>query len=107
MGARHPRMHLLSQGEGGMPSEPFECRPRVIADRKAVEDTRHRQHSWYTPAEMAKQKSLYGDPGKCQVIYHSQIRGAQFQLHKILWVAVSSTVGLRVERRHHLIVIVR
>ncbi|GBM94083.1 hypothetical protein AVEN_135185-1 [Araneus ventricosus] len=27
---------------------------------------------------------------------------AQFQLHKILWVAVSSTVGLRVERRHHL-----
>ncbi|GBM06839.1 hypothetical protein AVEN_173594-1 [Araneus ventricosus] len=26
----------------------------------------------------------------------------QFQLHKILWVAVSSTVGLHVERRHHL-----
>ncbi|GBO29752.1 hypothetical protein AVEN_116260-1 [Araneus ventricosus] len=26
----------------------------------------------------------------------------QFQLHKILWVAVSSTVGLRIERRHHL-----
>ncbi|GBL83630.1 hypothetical protein AVEN_196451-1 [Araneus ventricosus] len=26
----------------------------------------------------------------------------QFQLHKILWVAVSSTVGLRVERRHRL-----
>ncbi|GBL74376.1 hypothetical protein AVEN_235344-1 [Araneus ventricosus] len=26
----------------------------------------------------------------------------QFQLHKILWVAVSSTVGLRVEHRHHL-----
>ncbi|GBL62516.1 hypothetical protein AVEN_142747-1, partial [Araneus ventricosus] len=26
----------------------------------------------------------------------------QFQLHKILWVAVSSTVGLSVERRHHL-----
>ncbi|GBO04105.1 hypothetical protein AVEN_149623-1 [Araneus ventricosus] len=26
----------------------------------------------------------------------------QFQLHKIPWVAVSSTVGLRVERRHHL-----
>ncbi|GBN32537.1 hypothetical protein AVEN_113281-1 [Araneus ventricosus] len=24
------------------------------------------------------------------------------RLHKILWVAVSSTVGLRVERRHHL-----
>ncbi|GBN67957.1 hypothetical protein AVEN_141465-1 [Araneus ventricosus] len=31
----------------------------------------------------------------------------QFQLHKILWVALSSTVGLRVERCHHLIVIVR
>ncbi|GBN84789.1 hypothetical protein AVEN_182399-1 [Araneus ventricosus] len=28
--------------------------------------------------------------------------GPQFQLLKILWVAVSSTVGLRVERRHHL-----
>ncbi|GBN42571.1 hypothetical protein AVEN_37991-1, partial [Araneus ventricosus] len=28
----------------------------------------------------------------------------QFQLHKILWAAVSSTVGLRVERRHHPIV---
>ncbi|GBN22354.1 hypothetical protein AVEN_125388-1 [Araneus ventricosus] len=27
---------------------------------------------------------------------------AQFQLHKILWVAVSPTVGLRVESRHHL-----
>ncbi|GBL94727.1 hypothetical protein AVEN_203291-1, partial [Araneus ventricosus] len=27
---------------------------------------------------------------------------SQFQLHKILWVAVSSTVGLRVGRRHHL-----
>ncbi|GBL90061.1 hypothetical protein AVEN_135431-1 [Araneus ventricosus] len=26
----------------------------------------------------------------------------QFQLHEILWVAVSSTVGHRVERRHHL-----
>ncbi|GBN86630.1 hypothetical protein AVEN_171818-1 [Araneus ventricosus] len=26
----------------------------------------------------------------------------QFQLHTILWVAVSSTVGLRVEHRHHL-----
>ncbi|GBM37607.1 hypothetical protein AVEN_44537-1 [Araneus ventricosus] len=26
----------------------------------------------------------------------------RFQLHKILWVAVSSTLGLRVERRHHL-----
>ncbi|GBM76767.1 hypothetical protein AVEN_271792-1 [Araneus ventricosus] len=26
----------------------------------------------------------------------------QFQLHKVRWVAVSSTVGLRVERRHHL-----
>ncbi|GBM51985.1 hypothetical protein AVEN_173284-1, partial [Araneus ventricosus] len=26
----------------------------------------------------------------------------QFQLHKIFWVAVSSTVGLCVERRHHL-----
>ncbi|GBN01839.1 hypothetical protein AVEN_232643-1, partial [Araneus ventricosus] len=26
----------------------------------------------------------------------------QFQLHAILWVAVSSTVGIRVERRHHL-----
>ncbi|GBM47026.1 hypothetical protein AVEN_152799-1 [Araneus ventricosus] len=29
-------------------------------------------------------------------------RAPQFQLHKILWVAVSSTVGLRVERQHHL-----
>ncbi|GBM99070.1 hypothetical protein AVEN_128580-1, partial [Araneus ventricosus] len=27
---------------------------------------------------------------------------SQFQLHKILWVAVSYTVGLPVERRHHL-----
>ncbi|GBM36491.1 hypothetical protein AVEN_220349-1, partial [Araneus ventricosus] len=26
----------------------------------------------------------------------------QFQLYKILWVAVSSTVGLRLERRHYL-----
>ncbi|GBO36916.1 hypothetical protein AVEN_99269-1, partial [Araneus ventricosus] len=26
----------------------------------------------------------------------------QFQSHSILWVAVSSTVGFRVERRHHL-----
>ncbi|GBO44692.1 hypothetical protein AVEN_109895-1, partial [Araneus ventricosus] len=26
----------------------------------------------------------------------------QFQLYKILWVAASSTVGLRVGRRHHL-----
>ncbi|GBO00424.1 hypothetical protein AVEN_77217-1 [Araneus ventricosus] len=32
-----------------------------------------------------------------------QLKSApQFQLHKIFWVAVSSTVGLRVERRHHL-----
>ncbi|GBN59125.1 hypothetical protein AVEN_102028-1 [Araneus ventricosus] len=30
------------------------------------------------------------------------VEAPQFQLHKILWVAVSSTVGLRVERRHHL-----
>ncbi|GBL92273.1 hypothetical protein AVEN_35826-1 [Araneus ventricosus] len=27
---------------------------------------------------------------------------APLQLHKILWVAVSSTAGVRVERRHHL-----
>ncbi|GBL95904.1 hypothetical protein AVEN_53092-1 [Araneus ventricosus] len=31
-----------------------------------------------------------------------RLSAPQFQLHKILWVAVSSTVGLRIERRHHL-----
>ncbi|GBN16181.1 hypothetical protein AVEN_199208-1 [Araneus ventricosus] len=34
--------------------------------------------------------------------YEGKSLTPQFQLHKILWVAVSSTVGLRVERRHHL-----
>ncbi|GBO11622.1 hypothetical protein AVEN_238229-1 [Araneus ventricosus] len=31
-----------------------------------------------------------------------RLSAPQFQLHKMLWVAVSSTEGLPVERRHHL-----
>ncbi|GBN78549.1 hypothetical protein AVEN_261591-1 [Araneus ventricosus] len=34
--------------------------------------------------------------------YEGKSLTPQFHLHKILWVAVSSTVGLHVERRHHL-----
>ncbi|GBN18139.1 hypothetical protein AVEN_138607-1, partial [Araneus ventricosus] len=34
--------------------------------------------------------------------YESKSLTPQFQLHKILWVAASSAVGTRVERRHHL-----
>ncbi|GBO38972.1 hypothetical protein AVEN_112732-1 [Araneus ventricosus] len=35
-------------------------------------------------------------------VYERKSLTPKFQLHKILWVAVSSTVGLRVERRRHL-----
>ncbi|GBN53179.1 hypothetical protein AVEN_2956-1 [Araneus ventricosus] len=34
--------------------------------------------------------------------YPMVLSAPRFQLHKILWVAISSAVGLRVERRHHL-----
>ncbi|GBN54887.1 hypothetical protein AVEN_19152-1 [Araneus ventricosus] len=38
--------------------------------------------------------------------YHQRYEGKsltlQFRLYKILWLAVSSTVGIRVECRHHL-----
>ncbi|GBM37767.1 hypothetical protein AVEN_25881-1 [Araneus ventricosus] len=39
---------------------------------------------------------------RCDALITSFHQRPKFQLHKILWVAVSSTVGLRVERRHHL-----
>ncbi|GBM50482.1 hypothetical protein AVEN_254763-1 [Araneus ventricosus] len=50
------------------------------------------------PAQPGREEvpALGGEGGCC----HCQ------ELHKILWVAVSSTVGLPVERRRHLIVIV-
>ncbi|GBO09548.1 hypothetical protein AVEN_192723-1 [Araneus ventricosus] len=40
--------------------------------------------------------------GKYQSLYDGKSLTPQFLLHGILWVAVSSTVGLCVERRHHL-----
>ncbi|GBO10849.1 hypothetical protein AVEN_146744-1 [Araneus ventricosus] len=41
-------------------------------------------------------------PTNVECTYPIILSAAQFQLHKILSVAVSSIVGLRVERRHHL-----
>ncbi|GBN78872.1 hypothetical protein AVEN_208222-1 [Araneus ventricosus] len=39
---------------------------------------------------------------QCWCTYPIVLSAPQIQLHNILWVAVSSTVGLRVERRYHL-----
>ncbi|GBN44949.1 hypothetical protein AVEN_163067-1 [Araneus ventricosus] len=36
------------------------------------------------------------------LMYPIVLSAPQFQLHKLLWIAASSTVGLHVERRHHL-----